>query len=442
MADILQRYIDTIPKILRPSYNRVLNALLTAIATSDETIQSQIQIGKDQLFVRTASGRYLDILANSRGVSRPPTLGLSDTDFQELIPNLSLKPKQIKKSFYDTADVFWGPLYSRANTTSVNAAPYDISPGDLLYIKINGGETQEVKVFAADVVTPGSMTAAEVVAMLSRIDGATASVIDELGVERINVRTNTPGSVGSIEILTTSTMISSSKLDLAFGELTILDLDQRVAVYNLTPNELLIEIPAVVPALRRTLLGSHHFHADSTLEPPKGTEQGIWAGSFLFNPNASAGSFTVTSQSAVIQQTIQKGTVQISLTVDDATPFTDSDGYIILNFGLNTQEVPIRYRGIPNSNTLLIDPAYVFQYNHSIGETVRVVSQLEPYAPNRDGSDLAIYLPSPSGSREIVQDILQTLKAAGIVITFLIRAPGYLYIVDNPYLSEDDAPSS
>ena len=55
-------------------------------------------------------GKYLDKLAGDYGVKRPTVLGMLDADFRELIPNLSIKPKQIRKAFYDTMRVFWGDL--------------------------------------------------------------------------------------------------------------------------------------------------------------------------------------------------------------------------------------------------------------------------------------------------------------------------------------------
>lgn len=445
MADTsLKRYLDTLPKVYKAQTNRVLSALLKAIATADDTIAQQIQVGKDQLFVRTATGQSLDRLANSLGVSRPATLGLTDEEFQELIPNLSLKPKQVKKAFYDTADVFWGPLFSRANITAVNAAPYDLSPGDEIDVKIDAGETQTIIILSSEIATPGAATIEEVVAILNRIEGATATTLTDslTGDQFVNLRTDTPGSVGSIEILGSSTAISSTKLDLPVGLFDILDLDQRVSVYNIDPNELIIEIPAIVPTLRRTLRGSHHFHEDGTLKAPEPPEDGIWAGSFFFNPNASGGAFTVTSQTATLQQTINKGDVLTSLTVDDTSLIENPSGNLMINFGGNTQEVPIRYRGVPNTNTILIDPSYIFEENHAIGEVINIISAEEPYIPVRDGTDLPIFFTSPAGAREVVQEILLTLRAAGIVITFVILAPDYRYLIDNPYLNTDNAPGS
>src|SRR5690606_20152679 len=99
-----------------------------------------------------------------------------------------------------------------------------------------------------------------------------------------------------------------------------------------------------------------------------------------------------------------------------------------------------RYRGIPNSKTVLIDPSYIFQFDHPVDEFINVVSDSNAYVPRRDGSDLAIYLTSPAGARSIVEEILRSLTAAGIIIRFVVLAPEYKYLIDNPYLFDDDAP--
>lgn len=441
-SESFKRYLNTLPKVYNAEFNRVIRALLLSIAASDDEIKTQIQNAKDQLFVRTATGKNLDELANSLGVSRPLALGLTDNEFQELVPNLSLKPKQIKKAFYDTADIFWGPLFSRTNITSNNVAPFNLNVGDEIKLRVDNGDIQTVKVLTGDFDTPGAATAEEVVTILSKIDGITAIVLEDAlsGDKSVNIRTNTPGSVGILEVITSSG-IGVSKLDFTVGEYDILTLDQRVSIYNINPHEIIMELPAIVPALRRTLKGSHHFHEDATLEPPKGTAQGIWAGSFLFDPNGTAGNFTVTSQKALLTQSISKGDILTSITVDDNSNFTSGTGKLIFGFGLTAQEVPVTYRGIPNSNTILIDPGYSFENDHPIGTAVNVILNEEAYVPRRNGVDLAVYLTSPSGAREIVQVILDSLKAAGIILRFVILAPKYKYLLDNPYLSEDNAPS-
>lgn len=440
MSNALKKYFDTIPKTFNPESNRIMYALLYAIALSDDDVEAAIAEAKNQLFVRTASGKNLEKLANSLGVAKPQSLGLTDKEFQELIPNLSLKPKTIRKSFYDTADVFWGPLYSRANVKSNNHAPFNLNVGDELQISINNGFLQKIKILAGDVAIPGFATAEEVVAILSRVKGATTDILEEslTGFKYVNIRTNTPGSTGSVEIYASS-MIGTNKLDLTIGQYDLLKLDQRVVVYNINPNELLIEIPAVIPALRRTLRGSHHFHADSTIEPARGTAQGIWQGSFIFSPNGQTNTFTISKQNCQLQQIISKGNIYTSIAVNDNSNFSMTNGELIFDFGKDTQEGPVKYRGVPNNNTILIDPGYVFKYDHSVGSNINVITEKQPHTPNKDGRDLAVYLTSPSGAREVVQAILSSLAAAGVIVKFKILAPTYKYLLDNPYISTDDA---
>ena len=161
----------------------------------------------------------------------------------------------------------------------------------------------------------------------------------------------------------------------------------------------------------------------------------------MFNPNGSVNTFTITRQKSALQQNVTKGDVYTSVAVDDTSSITETFGEVIFGFGTKNQEGPIKYRGIPNSTTILLDPSYTFKFDHGPGTTINVISKREPYVPLRNGKDLAIYLTSPSGAREIVQEILTTLAAAGIIIKFKVLAPRYKYLIDNPYISDDDAPS-
>lgn len=432
MGEKLERYIQNAPKPLNVEFNPIINALLQAWAQSDEDLVTQIDNSKDQLFVPTANGSWLDRRASDLGVPRPTSLGISDTDFQKLIPNLSLKAKQIRSIFYDTMDVFWGPLFSRANLTSGNFAPFNVSPGDILQVEFDGQVTESVRVFTTDIVTPGAATADEVVALLGRLKRGTPSVLEDAitGHEFINLRTNTPGSRGIVQVLG-GNLSTSGKLNFSLNAVNILDLAQRTVIYEITPRELIIEIPASVPTLRKDLKGSHHFHQDSTLASPVPPNDGIWQGSFFYDPQIG---FTVTSQNARIQEVIQKGQVVTKVTVDDASKIPNAPGFLIFDFGTGAQESPVPYLGVSNNQTVLINAAHVFQHTHNSSAFINVISPtLQGYEPNTDGQDLAIYMTSPVNDRTIVQGLLEKLVAAGVIITFKILLPNYKYLIINPY---------
>jgi hypothetical protein len=434
MADQkIDRYIRSIPKLYKPQTNPIILALLKAWASSDDDIVANLNATKAQLFVKTAEGQFLDRLGSGLGVSRPASLGMLDSDFQKLIPNLSLKPKQIRKAFYDTMDVFWGPLFSRANIYTSNFAPYNVSPGDTIAISIDGNAQQMVKALSGDISSPGAATAEEISNILSRIKGTTISIVTDqsTGFERVNIRTNTPGARGSVQVFASS-MVGGTKLDLNLRINRVTDLSQRTVVYEIRNRELIIELPAIVPALKRTLKGSHHFHATSTIEPPVPPSNGIWQGSFLFSPTGV--SYTATGKKAQLVDPILAGNIYTNLTVSDSSMIPNAPGVLIFDFGKPGEEQPVKYISVPNNNTILIDPAHVFQKTHLAGSFVNVLlPNLKPLIPRINGDDLAVYLTSPGDARSVVQQLLETLAAAGVVITFIILLPQYKYLFENPY---------
>lgn len=429
----LDKYLKFLPKELKPNVNPMLRAIVEAFAGADAELETQIDNAKAQLFVKTAEGTYLDRLASNFGVTRPAELGLLDEDFQQLIPNLSLKQKQIAKSFYDTMDVFWGPLFSRANVTGTLAAPYNLVAGDTIKITIDGNKIGRVTIRKEDLANPGAATPKEVLRILARIAGITASVVEDVatGDQFINVRTNTPGSRGSIEIDSSE---SFAGLGLETGRrIRITDIDQRTVLYQINPGEVIIELPAVVPTLRRTLKGSHHFHADSTIESAVPPENGIWQGSFLYSTLQQP--FVVTQRKAILDQQVLKNSIVNQLTVLDSSMIPATSGKLIFNFGKENQEQPVNYITVTNSQTILIDPSHEFQFSHAPGSEINVLleGQTTPYQPRKIGTDLAVYLTSPANARTIVEELLKTLTAAGITVKFVVLLPAYKYLFDNPY---------
>lgn len=427
----IEKFLKSVPKELKPATNPMLNALLVAWAGGDDEIMEQLRNTKAQLFVKTAEGSYLDRLASNYGVSRPFELGLLDEDFQQLVPNLSMKQKQIAKSFYDTMDVFWGPTFSRANVTSSLNQPYAVSANHTFSLRVDGGETQSVTVAVGDTRLPAGATAAELARIIGRLKGLVVEVVEDIatGQKRLNLRTNTPGPRGSIEFVT-----GFGPLGITEGsKIRVTDLPQRTVLYQISPGEIMIELPAIVPTLRRTLKGSHHFHAGSTIEPAIAPAEQNWRGSFVYS--TEEGPYLVTSVKATLQDAVLKGSVLNEITVDDSSRFPSSGGKLMFNFGKKNQEYPVGYITVPNNNTLLIDPGYSFQNTHLNGTTVNLMSptQVTPYQPEKDGDDLAVYLTSPANSRDVVQEILTSLAAAGIMVSFLVLLPQYTYLVDNPY---------
>lgn len=434
MSDKLERYFRFMPKELKVRTNPMWRALLEAFASSDQEVVDQLTNTNAQLFVATAEGVYLDRLASNFGVSRPAELGLLDDDFRKLIPNLSLKAKQVTRSFYDTMDVFWGPTFSRANILSSNVAPFNVGLNESFTVTIDGTRTITVTTMIGDIATPGQATAEEMVRFFNKIEGVTAEIFENPtnGEERINLRTNTPGPRGSLEI---DPMASMPGVGFVPGvRHRITDLEQRTVVYQVNPGELIIELPATVPTLRRTLKGSHHFHADATLEPVIPPATIPWVGSFMYSTFQQP--YVVTANKAILDQTILKGSVLSQITVQDTSQLDPLGGELVFDYGKENEEARVKYITITNANTILIDPGHVWTQTHQPGSEVNRLldGQITPYAPRKNGDDYAIYLTSPANARAVVQELIKTLAAAGITIRFIILLPEYKYLFSNPFI--------
>ena len=176
----------------------------------------------------------------------------------------------------------------------------------------------------------------------------------------------------------------------------------------------------------------------------------IWVGSFMYDPNGLESSFTVTGQSAqIIGDTttggsgLTAGEVHPRITVDSGNnTLPETSGLAVVGFGSESQEQAlVIYRGRANQSVIEVDPSFVFTQTHPAGTFINIVSSASPFVPDRQGDAYPVYLTSSTNAREIILDILRTLSAAGVFINFVILAPEYKYLVDNPYLTTDDPPT-
>jgi hypothetical protein len=127
----------------------------------------------------------------------------------------------------------------------------------------------------------------------------TASVfIDPLTGNKLNLRTNTPGLQGSIQVLGGSAN-GLSRLNFILDKQT----EVRAAVYEVNPNEIVVRIPSSVPVLRRKLQGSAH---------PKETKTEIFSNSQTFN---------FTGPSSTLLLTVDS--IPYTVTFNHATDFAD-----------------------------------------------------------------------------------------------------------------------
>lgn len=149
-----------------------------------------------------------------------------------------------------------------------------------------------------------------------------------------------------------------------------------------------------------------------------GIDSEYW-GSFLYDTTAN---FICSENSTKLDQTIQQGSSNTIIQVQDASAF-DESGHLVFEFATKEQEGPIRYLGKVGDSAIIVDPGHVFVRDHLKGTMVRTVRKIGAYLPKLDGTDYAVYLTGTSAARSLVAQYIADITAAGIVLKFVIEVP-------------------
>jgi hypothetical protein len=152
-------------------------------------------------------------------------------------------------------------------------------------------------------------------------------------------------------------------------------------------------------------------------------------GSYVWD---QAAPFVLSSYTAETLDQIQAGRI-VRLLNTTASDISPDGGYIIFDYGKENQEGPVRYLYKPTPNTIAIDPSYTFKYNHSISSSIVAINRKGPHQMSGKGKEYPPYITDPSEARFILQDLIRSVKSAGIFVNFLVRYPEQLYGVLDVY---------
>lgn len=148
--------------------------------------------------------------------------------------------------------------------------------------------------------------------------------------------------------------------------------------------------------------------------------------------------YVLSSLTSTIQTTINAGQNVRTLPIASTNNIPNKEGYVIFDFGTSYEEGPVRYLYKPNSTSMQLDPAYIFQHNHTVNSSVTVIRKRGPIVMSGLGLEYAPYITDPSVARVILQDLLKNVKSVGIFLEFLVRYPDQLYAHLDVYSSNRD----
>lgn len=131
---------DEVSAVLRKFFNPTLkgtnwDAVLAGIAAGDKINWDNAQKAFDQLFISTASGKYLNQRTSDQGQTRPD-IGMSDVLFRQLA--VAVKNKKLtEEAILEVLEVFYGIDAVRASSTTDVAEPFALADGDTLSLLID-----------------------------------------------------------------------------------------------------------------------------------------------------------------------------------------------------------------------------------------------------------------------------------------------------------------
>jgi len=138
--------------------------------------------------------------------------------------------------------------------------------------------------------------------------------------------------------------------------------------------------------------------------------------------------FVLSSNIATLTENIQAGqTIPLINLSSNTIPSTG--GFVVFDYGLNTQEGPVEYLYAPNNTAIVIDPSYVFQYSHANGSSVVSIDNKGPHIMSGLGTEYPPYITNPSDVRITLEKLIESVASAGIFVDFLVRYPDQLYSV-------------
>lgn len=163
------------------------------------------------------------------------------------------------------------------------------------------------------------------------------------------------------------------------------------------------------------------------------TDTGIY-GPYMYDTSAP---FVVASYVGSIAQTINAGNIVLNLQINTPNSIPNEQGFLIFDYGLNTQEGPVRYLYKASDNTIALDPSYIFKYNHSVGSAITAIRRKGAHVLSGLGKEYAFYVSDPFSARQTLQDLISQVKSVGVFLEYMIRYP-QLYYSDFDVYSQTD----
>jgi len=148
--------------------------------------------------------------------------------------------------------------------------------------------------------------------------------------------------------------------------------------------------------------------------------------------------FVLAAYASKTSKEIKAGNIVLNLEINTPNNIPNENGYIIFDYGLETQEGPVRMLYKASEGVIALDPAYVFQYNHPVGSTITSIRRKGSPVLSGLGKEYPAYLSDPAAARQILQDLMSSVKSVGTFLKYVISFPKLYYSDFDTYSRTED----
>jgi hypothetical protein len=131
--------------------------------------------------------------------------------------------------------------------------------------------------------------------------------------------------------------------------------------------------------------------------------------------------FTVAAINTVLTDDVNSSTGRVMI-VENSSQFPNSTGYVVFDYGGETQELA-QYTAIPSNDTILLSPINNLQFDHPAGQNVTLIESKSPVNLPLNGTGYEFFITDVVGGRIYCEDLIQQVIAAGITLNFVILYP-------------------
>jgi hypothetical protein len=179
----------------------VTDAVLNSLATSSAYLVNNAQYVNDSLYIVTAQQQYLDLRLADYGITRDPTIGLSDDIFRTI--GIQVKNRKVVRDLINNIlDAVFSDTFVKATSSAATFEPYALQNGDTLLINFDGTGTQTITFYTSQFTNIAAATAQEVA-------NAISIGLSQLGVSGSAI-VNNDGNGNYVELLSNTIGASSS----------------------------------------------------------------------------------------------------------------------------------------------------------------------------------------------------------------------------------------